>query len=116
MGSAASCEVAFEAARTMNISAASAYHLRNVNLNFLKEFSIEQICILSNSDTSILILENLIKKKSLPYFKGHKKLKQLPGEHPRLSQTHAVPKCGVCKLNYSMYKQMDWSTSCLPES
>lgn len=48
----------------------------------LKEFSTEQISILSSSDTWIIIHEKVIKKKkSLPYHKSCNKLKKLPEEH-----------------------------------
>lgn len=78
--------------------------------DFLKEFSIEQISLLSGSDISDPHTWKPVKKKikttNLPYFKSHSRLKQLPGEHPCVSKTYIVLKCYVHILCYSMYKSI----------
>lgn len=83
-------------------------HARNVDLGFffffLKELSIEQISLLSSSDTSVPRTRKPV--KNLPYFQSHSRLKRLPGEHPCISQSYVVLKCYVLELCYSMYESI----------
>lgn len=100
--------MAFQAASLLNISAASAVIQETwiwvFFFFFLKELSIEQISLLSSSDTSVPRTRKPV--KNLPYFQSHSRLKQLPGEHPCISQSYVVLKCYVLELCYSMYESI----------